>query len=79
LAYFFLFETKSLSLENVDKMYSDKSLKAWQSTKWMPEGYISRNERDPAYFERRRSSVMQGEGKKHEGSDSDDHLYTERA
>merc|ERR1712072_351523 len=79
LAYFFLFETKSLSLENVDKMYSDKSLKAWQSTKWMPEGYISRTERDPAYFERRRSSVMQGEGKKHEGSDSDDHLYTERA
>ncbi|RMZ27271.1 hypothetical protein D0859_08669 [Hortaea werneckii] len=79
LAYLFLFETKSLSLENVDKMYSDKSLKAWNSTKWVPEGYINRNERDPAYFERRRSSAMQGEGKKHEGSDSDDHLYTERA
>merc|ERR1712149_110961 len=61
LAYFFLFETKSLSLENVDKMYSDKSLKAWQSTKWLPEGYVSRSERDPTYFERRRSSVMQGE------------------
>lgn len=61
-------------------MYSDKSLKAWHSTKWLPEGYISRGERDPTYFERRRSSVMQqGEGKKHEGSDSDDHLYTERA
>merc|ERR1712072_704151 len=79
LAYLFLFETKSLSLENVDKMYSEKSLKAWHSTKWLPEGYISRGERDPTYFERRRSSVMQGEGKKHEGSDSDDHLYTERA
>ncbi|KAI7162487.1 general substrate transporter [Hortaea werneckii] len=79
LAYLFLFETKSLSLENVDKMYSDKSLKAWHSTKWLPEGYVSRGERDPTYFERRRSSVMQGEGKKHEGSDSDDHLYTERA
>ncbi|KAI7374805.1 hypothetical protein KC336_g20121 [Hortaea werneckii] len=58
-------------------MYSDKSLKAWQSTKWLPEGYVSRSERDPTYFERRRSSVMQGEGKKHEGSDSDDHLHTE--
>ncbi|KAF2755572.1 general substrate transporter [Pseudovirgaria hyperparasitica] len=46
LVYFFLFETKSLSLENVDAMYSDTSLMPRKSSKWVPEGYIDRNIRD---------------------------------
>lgn len=57
MVYFFLSETKSLSLENVDQMYSDLSLKAWQSKKWVPEGYINRNTRDSAYWQRRGSAA----------------------
>ena len=53
ITYFFLYETKSLSLENIDTMYSDMSLKAWQSKKWVPAGYIDRNTRDTEYWERR--------------------------
>ena len=57
MVYFFLFETKSLSLENVDAMYSDMSLKAWQSKKWVPVGYHDRNRRDSAYWQRRSSAA----------------------
>lgn len=39
LSFLFLYETKSLALEQVDVMYSQKSLKPWQSSKWMPAGY----------------------------------------
>lgn len=42
LVWFFLFETRMLSLENVDKMYSQPGLKAWHSSKWIPEGYVTR-------------------------------------
>lgn len=55
IVYFFLFETKSLSLENCDIMYSDPNIKAMTSKKWVPPGYISRNDRDDAYWERRTS------------------------
>lgn len=57
MVYFFLYETKSLSLEKVDVMYSDMSLKAWQSKKWVPAGYIDRNRRDSAYWQRRTSAA----------------------
>jgi MFS transporter, SP family, sugar:H+ symporter len=57
MVYFFLYETKSLSLENVDAMYSDETLKAWQSKKWIPAGYIDRNRRDSAYWNRRTSAA----------------------
>jgi len=57
IVYFFVFETKSLSLENVDIMYSDPSISARTSKKWIPAGYISRNERDDTYWERRHSAV----------------------
>lgn len=53
--FFFLFETKSLSLESVDMMYSDPAIKAATSKKWVPPGYITRNERDDAYWHRRPS------------------------
>lgn len=50
LVYFFLYETMSLSLENVDQMYSQPNLKAWTSSKWTPPGYITRKQRDDAKF-----------------------------
>lgn len=59
VAYFFLFETKSLSLENCNLMYSEPGLKAIQSKKWVPPGYITRNERDASYWERRPSILDQ--------------------
>jgi SP family sugar:H+ symporter-like MFS transporter len=37
----------------VDEMYSDMSVKAISSKKWVPAGYISRNERDEMFWEQR--------------------------
>lgn len=31
-------------------MYSDKSLKPWQSAKWIPAGYTDRKNRDEQYW-----------------------------
>jgi SP family sugar:H+ symporter-like MFS transporter len=45
LVWFFLYETRTLSLENVDKMYSTPGIKAWRSHAWVPEGYIDRKTR----------------------------------
>lgn len=56
IVYFFLFETRSLSLESVDLMYSDGSIKPRTSKKWVPLGYINRLERDEAYWHQRSST-----------------------
>ncbi|KAL2017227.1 hypothetical protein VTK56DRAFT_2386 [Thermocarpiscus australiensis] len=50
LVYFFLYESVSLSLENVNLMYGQPHLKPWTSHKWKPPGYITRMRRDDAYF-----------------------------
>lgn len=34
--YFLIYETKGLSLEQVDELYEDKSCKAWRSAGWRP-------------------------------------------
>ncbi|KAJ4153777.1 hypothetical protein LMH87_010250 [Akanthomyces muscarius] len=44
LVYFFLYESRMLSLEHVDLMYGEK-LNAWNSSKWVPPGYITREQR----------------------------------
>jgi SP family sugar:H+ symporter-like MFS transporter len=62
LTYFFLYETKALSLENVDAMYSDMSIKPWKSDKWVPAGYIDRNTRDETYWQRRPSVLDDRKG-----------------
>lgn len=53
VTYFFLYESVSLSLENVDAMYGQPQLKPWTSHKWKPEGYLSRLERDDDFFRQR--------------------------
>lgn len=58
IVYFFLYETKSLALEQVDIMYSQRELRPWQSRKWVPEGYLDRNTRDAAYWDQRRGSTV---------------------
>lgn len=40
--FFFLYESAGISLEAVNTMYGTDGLKAWQSSKWAPEGYDSR-------------------------------------
>ncbi|KAJ4385849.1 hexose transporter hxt5 [Neurospora sp. IMI 360204] len=50
LVWFSLYESVSLSLENVDLMYSEPGIKPWNSHKWMPPGYITRMQRDDEYF-----------------------------
>ena len=57
VVYFFLFETKSLSLENCDKMYSDAHVNAPNSRKWVPLGYISRNDRDDSHWKKQSSAL----------------------
>lgn len=45
ITWFFVYESVSLSLENVDLMYSTDGLKPWASSKWTPPGYINRKDR----------------------------------
>lgn len=47
IIWFFYYESRSLSLENLDRMYGEPHVKPWTSTKWVPPGYISRERRDP--------------------------------
>jgi len=42
IVYFFLYETVNLDLEAVQAMYEDKSVKPWNSARWIPPGYESR-------------------------------------
>jgi SP family sugar:H+ symporter-like MFS transporter len=69
IVYFFLFETRSLSLESVDMMYSDSTIKPLTSKRWVPPGYISRMKRDEVYWHRRPSIL---EAEKHYKGDKDD-------
>jgi SP family sugar:H+ symporter-like MFS transporter len=50
VVYFFLYESRTLSLENVDMMYGIEGLKPWNSTHWVPPGYVTRKQRDEAAF-----------------------------
>lgn len=50
LVWFFLYESRMLSLENVDLMYGQPDLTAWSSSKWTPPGYITRKDRDESQF-----------------------------
>lgn len=64
MIYFFLYESRMLSLESVDLMYSQPDLKPWSSASWTPPGYITREQRDDAYFLRqseRNKSTAKGE------------------
>ena len=79
MVFFFLYETKSLSLESVDRMYSDPNTKAWNSSNWVPEGYLDRNRRDSAYWQRQ-PSVAERTGSvaqfQHESDESKEKLGT---
>lgn len=50
IVWFFLYESVSLSLENVDRMYSQPDVKPWSSSKWLPPGYVTRKQRDGGHF-----------------------------
>lgn len=45
VVYFFLYESVSLSLENVDAMYGDPDVNARNSKRWVPLGYNTRKQR----------------------------------
>lgn len=44
IAFFFVYETADLTLEMIDTMYQDMSCRAWNSTKWLPAGFSSRDD-----------------------------------
>lgn len=69
LVWFFLYESRTLSLENVDLMYGQDYLKPWTSSKWTPPGYITRKQRDDAYFRRASVAAMENGVEKHRSSD----------
>lgn len=68
LVWFFLYESRTLSLENVDLMYGQPDLKACTSSKWVPPGYINRKQRDESHF--RNMSVSGPSGKEKVATDS---------
>ncbi|KAJ4289273.1 hexose transporter hxt5 [Collariella sp. IMI 366227] len=47
IVWFFLYESRSLSLEHVDEMYADPRATPRNSKAWIPDGYISRKHKDP--------------------------------
>ncbi|KFA55250.1 hypothetical protein S40293_04955 [Stachybotrys chartarum IBT 40293] len=57
LVWFFLYESRNLSLENVDLMYSQPDVKPWNSKKWVPPGYSTREQRDEDEFRRASTAV----------------------
>jgi len=67
VVYFFLYESSGLSLEAVDMMYQDPACKPWNSNRWAPEGYSSREEFETRTNEERTSdrlSTVKGQGEK---------------
>lgn len=44
VAFFYVYETKDLNLEQVNAMYCDPNCKAWQSRSWVPAGMSSRDD-----------------------------------
>src|ERR1700737_2811212 len=48
--YFFIPETKGLSLEQVDELYND-GVKPWRSTHWVPESHHWTEERRKSSFQ----------------------------
>lgn len=51
LVYKYLYETVSLSLENIDAMYSEPMVDAKNSHRWCPPGYINRKQRSGGVLE----------------------------
>ncbi|EQL02086.1 hexose transporter [Ophiocordyceps sinensis CO18] len=74
LVWFFLYESRMLSLEHVDLMYSQHGLKPWNSSKWVPPGYITRRLRDDARSPLGTSST----DREKSGSDGGDGVREER-
>ncbi|KAI0764259.1 general substrate transporter [Trametes elegans] len=44
IVYLFLYESSDLSLESVDMMYCDPTVKPWNSSTWAPAGFRSRQD-----------------------------------
>jgi len=42
IVWFFYYESSGLNLEQVDAMYTDPTVKPWQSGSWVPKGHKSR-------------------------------------
>ncbi|KAH0440895.1 hypothetical protein CcaCcLH18_02238 [Colletotrichum camelliae] len=79
LVWFFLYESKGLSLENVDRMYSDPNVKPYSSSKWVPPGYITRKQKDESAFHRASTTTEAtavGDGQ-HKEKSGDERPYSE--
>lgn len=75
IVYFFMYEPAGLTLENVDLMYSDPSVKAWKSKSWKPPGYITRGDKEETPKGAHGSD--DGEAEKREDTRGSDHAKVE--
>jgi MFS transporter, SP family, sugar:H+ symporter len=71
LVWFFLYESRTLSLENVDLMYGQDHLKPWTSSKWVPPGYVTRERRDEVHFRNRSVSGPAGSVEKNSNASNE--------
>ncbi|POR38500.1 Hexose transporter 2 [Tolypocladium paradoxum] len=76
VVWFFLYESRMLSLENVDLMYGQDGLQPWRSSKWVPPGYVTRKQRDETHF--RNTSVSGHAPGEKDGSDGSDAVAEDR-
>ncbi|TDZ20001.1 High-affinity fructose transporter ght6 [Colletotrichum orbiculare MAFF 240422] len=80
LVWFFLYESRGLSLENVDRMYSEDHLKPWTSSSWVPPGYVTREQKDETAFHRASMATENtavGDGQPKEKASDERLPYTE--
>jgi hypothetical protein len=62
VVFFFYYESSGLNLEQVDSMYTDPSVKPWQSGSWVPEGHKSRYDAALKEEQRPGKDVMENVG-----------------
>ncbi|KAL7272641.1 hexose transporter hxt5 [Rhizina undulata] len=58
IVFFFYYESSNLTLDQVDMMYNDPTVKPWTSSRWVPPGIASRTEAVEASKEQQ--AVAQG-------------------
>lgn len=66
LVWLYLYESSLLSLESVDTMYGIRGLAPWESSGWVPPGYVTRLQRDEKNFRGMNVSAASASGQPQE-------------
>jgi SP family sugar:H+ symporter-like MFS transporter len=60
IVWFYLYESRMLSLENVELMYGEEGLTPQTSDSWVPPRYLTRRQRDPRFSRHNSLAYPQG-------------------